>query len=205
MDAMTSPAKLDTAAAEMLQRYQCPTPFHEVRTWFLGSIVSPAMHASPMDAVGQLWGGALPAFESSQAANAFDAALVGGLWSHLTAHQDASKPFDLLAVTAAASDAGIRHLVSVRRQEIDGYIKGLFGGLEQVVLPAAADQCLKLLADLRSMLGEVLTLLDGPDKPTDAKAFGELLEHVDRLSAIMQSEINKASLVCVRARARPAD
>ena len=36
------------------------------------------MHASPMDAVGQLWGGALPAFESSQAANAFDAALVNG-------------------------------------------------------------------------------------------------------------------------------
>ena len=137
---LTSPAKLDIAAAEMLQRYQCPTPFHAVRTWFLGSIVSPAMHTSPMDAVGQLWGGALPAFESSQAANAFDAALVGGLWSRLTAHQDASKPFDLLAVTAAASDAGIRHLVSVRRQEIDGYIKGLFGGLEQVVLPAEGEE-----------------------------------------------------------------
>ena len=38
----------NTEVIALLQRYQCPTPFHEVRTRFLGNI------ASPVEAVKQL-------------------------------------------------------------------------------------------------------------------------------------------------------
>ena len=54
----------DAEVIALLKRYKCPTPFHEVRTRFLGNIASPVNGASPMETVKQLWGGELPAFDS---------------------------------------------------------------------------------------------------------------------------------------------
>ena len=59
----------DAEVIALLKRYQCPTPFHEVRTRFLGSIASPVLGASPMETVKQLWGGELPEFDSMEAVN----------------------------------------------------------------------------------------------------------------------------------------
>jgi hypothetical protein len=50
----------------LLTRYKCPTPFHEVRTRFMGNIASPVMGASPLQTVKQLWGGELPEFDSME-------------------------------------------------------------------------------------------------------------------------------------------
>ena len=57
----------DAEVIALLTRYKCPTPFHEVRTRFLGNIASPVIGASPMETVKQLWGGELPAFDSMEA------------------------------------------------------------------------------------------------------------------------------------------
>ena len=47
----------DEAVRALLDWYQCPVPFHTVRTRFLGNIASPDMRASPMKGIAALWGG----------------------------------------------------------------------------------------------------------------------------------------------------
>ena len=74
----------DAEVIAILKRYKCPTPFHEVRTRFLGNIASPILNASPMETVKNLWGGELPAFDSIDAANELLNVLVTGLWNRLT-------------------------------------------------------------------------------------------------------------------------
>jgi len=41
----------DTEVRALLDRHQCPVPFHEVRTRFLGNIATPALSASPIKIV----------------------------------------------------------------------------------------------------------------------------------------------------------
>ena len=73
------PTATDDEVRVLLRRYQCPVPFHAVRTRFLGNIATPAMSASPMETVSALWGGELPAFDTLDAANELIGALVMGL------------------------------------------------------------------------------------------------------------------------------
>ena len=53
----------DEQVRTLLERYNCPVPFHEVRTRFLGNIATPVISASPIKMVEKLWGGELPAFD----------------------------------------------------------------------------------------------------------------------------------------------
>ena len=73
----------DDEVRTLLDRYQCPVPFHAVRTLFLGNIASPILSASPLDTVKALWGGELPEFDSLGAINELLAVLVMGLWNRL--------------------------------------------------------------------------------------------------------------------------
>ena len=65
----------------LLDRYNCPIPFHEVRTRFLGNIASPALSSPPIETVKGLWGGELPPLDDINAANELIGALVMGLWN----------------------------------------------------------------------------------------------------------------------------
>ena len=62
------PTASDDEVRALLARYECPLPFHEVRTLFLGNIASPSVGLSPTRMVERLWGGELPEFESIDAA-----------------------------------------------------------------------------------------------------------------------------------------
>src|ERR1700730_3816897 len=86
----------DEQVRTLLERYNCPVPFHEVRTRFLGNIATPVVSASPLKVVEDLWGGELPAFDSIDAANELIGALVMGLWNRLTRHQERGAPFPLV-------------------------------------------------------------------------------------------------------------
>ena len=66
----------EKAIRALLERHDCPVPFHEVRTRFLGNITTPALDASPLQIVQGLWGGELPVFDSMDEANALIGALV---------------------------------------------------------------------------------------------------------------------------------
>ncbi|WP_288036951.1 hypothetical protein [Acidiphilium sp.] len=87
------PTASDDEVRALLDRYDCPVPFHAVRTRFLGNIASPDMQASPIKMVEALWGGELPTFESIDDVNELIGALVMGLWNRLTHHQERSAPW----------------------------------------------------------------------------------------------------------------
>jgi hypothetical protein len=126
----TPPTASDDQVRALLQRYRCPVPFHAVRTRFLGNIASPDMQGSPIKMVEALWGGELPTFESLDAANELIGALVMGLWNRLTRHQERSAPFRLTRIEVSATREELGKLALLRRQEIEGFVEGLFGDKE---------------------------------------------------------------------------
>lgn len=70
---------------------------------FLGDIASPAMSASPIKAVQDLWGGELPPFDTIDEANELIGALVMGLWNRLTRHQDRGSPFRMMRIAVSTN------------------------------------------------------------------------------------------------------
>ena len=195
----------DAEVMAMLKRYGCPTPFHEVRTRFLGSIASPVPGASPMAVVKQLWGGELLAVDSVDDLNELFAVLVAGLWNRLTEHQKSNNPFRLLRFDVTPTHEGLSHLALVRRQELDGFVEGLFGTEEHIDLPQRAHEALEVLAELRSFLAGALELLRDLSKPAGPDDIKALLHNIQRMTIIAETEMNKANLSCKRARVQVVD
>ncbi len=129
---------------------------YEVRTRFLGNIASPVMAATPMREIASLWGGELPEFDTIEAANELIGALVIGLWNRLTRHQDRSNPFRLI-LDAPATREGLSALALMRREELDGFIAGLFGQETTIDLPERASRGLDALGEMCALMA---TLFD---------------------------------------------
>jgi hypothetical protein len=53
--------------------------------------------------------------------------LVNGLWNALTVHQKRSETLWLVKVPLDPSIPNLRELALIRRQELDGFVEGLFG------------------------------------------------------------------------------
>ncbi|OGA25919.1 MAG: hypothetical protein A3I01_14250 [Betaproteobacteria bacterium RIFCSPLOWO2_02_FULL_65_24] len=184
----------------LLARYQCPTPFHEVRTRFLGNIASPVMAASPLETLKQLWGGELPEFDSMEAVNELLNALIAGLWNRLAEHQSSRNPFRLIRFEVAQTREGVKHLALVRRQELDGFVEGLFGPEKHINLPERAHKALGVLAEIRAMLAGVINLLDDSSKPAEPDDLKDMVRNIQKLTIIVETEMNTAILSCTRAR-----
>ena len=190
----------DAEVIALLKRYKCPTPFHAVRTRFLGNIASPVMGASPLQTVKQLWGGELPEFDSIEAANELLNALVAGLWNRLAAHQSSRNPFRLIRFEVAQTREGVKHLALVRRQELEGFVEGLFGAEKHIDLPERAHKAIGELADIRAMLAGAIDLLDDSSKAAEPDDLKGLVRNFQEISVILETEMNKAILSCTRAR-----
>ena len=198
-DANPSPAS-DEQVRALLERYKCPVPFHEVRTRLLGNIASPVMSASPIKVVQDLWGGELPPFDTIEDANELIGALVMGLWNRLTRHQDRASPFRLMRVDTASTPEGLAALALMRRQELDGFIEGLFGREEVIDLPKRARRGLDELGQMRALFEAVVHLAEDDTKhPTD-KGVETTLGRMREMTKIAEHEIHAVVLACTRAR-----
>lgn len=82
-------------ARALLEKHDCPVPFHAGRTRFLGHVASPVISVSPLQIIKDLWGDEQPPFDSIDDLNLLLDALVQGLWDDLTRHQKRSQPFRL--------------------------------------------------------------------------------------------------------------
>ena len=165
------PPASDEQVRALLEKYQCLVPFHEVRTRFLGNIASPIVSASPIKVVEDLWGGELPTFDAIDEANELIGALVMGLWNRLTRHQERSSPFRLLRMEAAPTRAGLAALAQMRRQELDGFIEGLFGHEEMIDLRKRAHRGLDDLGRMRALFEAVVVLAMDDAKPVTHAAI----------------------------------
>jgi hypothetical protein len=189
---------------KLLERYNCPVPFHEVRTRFLGNIASPTVSLSPLVVLKELWDGELPTFDSLDEANELINALVQGLWNDLTQHQKRSHPFWLVRLPMEPNKANIGRFSLVRLQELDGFIRGLFGSEEEIDLPERAHEALGHLDELRSIMAGINELISR-DPNADHEQFDDSFMHLRSLTRIMETEIHEAVLSCTRARRQSLD
>lgn len=191
----------DGAIRALLKRYACPSPYHQVRARFMGNIATPAMNASPMKEVQRLWNDDLPVFESQKEAEAFFAALLQGLWNGLSAHQKRSDPFKLGRVNAApVSYEYLAHLGSVRREEIDGFLDGLFAGQDEMDFPESAHKAVGILGELRALVAATEEMALNPPGPADVATLEQTVKHLRELTRIAEVEINTIIQSCRKAR-----
>jgi hypothetical protein len=195
-----APTATDQEVRALLERYDCPVPFHEVRTRILGNIASPAMGVSPIKMVESLWGGKLPEFSSIDAANELIGALVAGLWNRLTRHQDRSAPFRLTRIETDATRAGLAAIALMRRQELDGFIEGLFGPEKALDFPERAHRGLGALAEMRSLFAAVIDVAADEAKAASPKDIEVTLRHIREMTNNAKHEIHAIVLSCTRAR-----
>ncbi len=184
----------------LLERYACPAPWHEVRTRFLGNLATPALSVSPMRVVQDLWGGELPAFDTMDEVNELIGALVNGLWNSLTKHQKRSEPFRLVRLIAEPTPQNLATLATTRRQELDGFIEGLFNGEDQMDLPERAHVAVGHLSEMRAMMAGIEELVARDAKSESRTELEATFKHLRELTRIMELEIHEAVLSCTRAR-----
>jgi hypothetical protein len=194
-----SPAS-DERVRALLERYNCPVPFHEVRTRFLGNIASPVMSASPLRVVEDLWGGELPPFDTIDQANELIGALVMGLWNRMTRHQDRASPFRLLRTETAPTREGLAPLALMRRQELDGFVAGLFRRSDVIDLPERARRSLNELAEMRAAFVAVFEVVSDGTKSATERDMETTLRHMREMTKSAEHELRAIVLACARAR-----
>jgi hypothetical protein len=194
------PTATDEQVRVLLERYRCPVPFHEVRTRFLGNIASPIMGASPMKEVESLWGGELPEFENIEAANELIGALVMGLWNRLTKHQERGSPFRLTRLDVPATREGLAVLALTRRQELDGFIEGLFGQETALDLPERATRGLDALGEIRAFMAALFDMANDETKTASSQDVQATLRNMREMTRIAEHEMHAVVLACKRAR-----
>ena len=140
----------------LLERYACPLPYHQVRARFMGNIAAPDMTVSPMQEIQRIWNNDLPVFESKAEAEEFFGTLFQGLWNVLSTHQKRTDPFKLARIaTAPASLAFLTRFSRVRREEIEGFVDGLFVDKDEMDLPESAHKAVSILGEMRSIFAAV--------------------------------------------------
>jgi hypothetical protein len=191
----------DGAIRALLKRYACPIPYHQVRARFMGNIATPDMDASPMKEVQRVWNDDLPVFEDKKEAEAFFAALLQGMWNGLSAHQKRSDPFKLARFkTAPATYEYLARLGKVRREEIDGFMDGLFSGKEEMDFPESAHKAVGILAELRAMFAATVEMTSNPPGPADVSTMEQTAKHLREMTRIAEAQINTIIQSCRRAR-----
>jgi hypothetical protein len=190
----------DDQVRALLERYQCLVPFHEVRTRFLGNIATPDLEVTPIKIIESLWGGSLPPFDTIDAANELFGVLVMGLWNRLSKHQDRTLPFRLTRIDTKPTRRDLVTLALMRRQELDGFIEGLFGPNAELDLPERARRGLDALAEMRVLFDAVVKAAGDEAMPGTQKDMEKTLRLLGEITKNAELEIHAIVRSCVRAR-----
>lgn len=190
----------DKDVQAMLVRLKCPTPFHVVRTTLMGGIASPRQEVSALVTLAQLWGGELPVFASQEEVEDATRVLVQGLGNRLADHQGSRNPFRLTRFEVAPARRALHDLALWRAQEIEGFVDGLFGPEDEMVLPQKAHEAVQALVELCSMFGGAAELLADEEKPAPAHELKALLRNFQQVTIAADELINKTVQSCKRSR-----
>lgn len=196
-----NPSKVtDAKARELLQRFECPLPFHAVRTRLLGSIASLDLLMTPMRAVERLWGGELPVFDSTADANELIGTLVMGLWNQLAEHQSRSIPFRLTRIEVPATREGVAILLLMRDQEVWNFCLGLVGTDPDPKFPDRTMKTIAVLSRVRDMCVRTRELAEDLEKDLSIEDCAGLIQQFRQVTKVAEHEIHEAVLACTRAR-----
>jgi hypothetical protein len=190
----------DKDVQALLVRHHCPTPLHALRTLLLGHIASPRLDVSPMAPLAQAWGGELPEFASSDEIEEVMQVIVQGMWNRLSEHQNSRNPFRLPRFEVAPTRRALHALARLRAQELKGFVDGLFGTEDEMLLPQKAHQAVVALAELHAMFDGAAGLLADESKPAPDQELKGLLRNMQQMTIAADDLINKAVQSCKRAR-----
>ena len=123
-----------------------------------------------------------------------------GLWNRLTRHQERKSPFRLLRITTTPTRDGLLVLALMRRQEIDGFVEGLYAGEEVLELPERAHRALDGLAEMRAMFAGVVDIAANPSVAGTEKDIETTLRHLQAMTKNAEHEMHAIVLSCTRAR-----
>lgn len=193
-----APADKDVLA--LLARHRCPTPLHALRTLLLGAIASPQMEVSPMTPLAQAWGGELPEFASAAEVEEVMQVIVHGLWNRLSEHQNARTPFRLPRFEVLPTRQALLQLARMRAQELKGFVDGLLGTDDEMLLPQKAHEAVVALAELHAMFEGAAGLLDDDTKASPGQELKGLLRNLQQMTIVADEQINKAVQSCKRSR-----
>ncbi len=190
----------DKEVLALLARHHCPTPLHALRTLLLGAIASPRMELSPMTPLAQAWGGELPEFASAEEVEEVMRVIVQGLWNRLSEHQNARTPFRLPRFEVLPTRPALLDLARMRAQELKGFVDGLFGTDDELLLPQKAHEAVVALAELHAMFDGAAGLLADDMKPAPEQELKGLLRNLQQMTIVADEQINKAVQSCKRSR-----
>jgi hypothetical protein len=88
----------------------------------------------------------------------------------------------------------------MRRQELDGFIEGLFGREEVVDLPKRAHRGFNELGQLRALFEAVMRLAKDDTKQPADEGIETTLRRMCEMTKIAEHEIHAVVLACTRAR-----
>ena len=60
-------------------------------------------------------------------------------------------PFRLMRVAVPETREGLAQIAQIRREELDGFVEGLFGAAESLELPERAHHAIEALSELRAI------------------------------------------------------
>ena len=155
---------------------------------------------APIKMVERLWSSELPEFNSIDAANELIGALIMGLWNRLTRHQERSAPFRLVRPDVMATREGLATLATIRCQELDGFVEGLFGDEETIGLPERAHRGLETLSEMRALMAAVVQMARDETKAATDQDLQTSLRNVREMTTIAKHEIHAIFFSCARAR-----
>jgi len=148
----------------------------------------------------QAWGGELPEFASADEVEEVMQVLVHGLWNRLSEHQNSRTPFRLPRFEVLPTRQALLDLARMRAQELKGFVDGLFGTEDEMLLPQKAHEAVVALSELHAMFDGAAGLLADDSKPAPAQELKGLLRNLQQMAIVADEHINKAVQSCKRAR-----
>jgi hypothetical protein len=139
-------------------------------------------------------------FDTIDEANELIGALVMGLWNRLTRHQERNSPFRLLRIDTAPTRGGLATLALMRRQELDGFVAGLFGRNDAINLPEQAGRSLNELAEMRAAFVAVLDVVSDETKSATDRDMETTVRHTREMTKSAEHEMHAIVMACARAR-----
>lgn len=101
------------------------------------------------------------------------------------------------------SDFGLAALARLGREEIEGFVDGLFGDAYQLDLPERAHKALGVLAELRALFEGAQGVAEDVNKPASPRDMATTLGHFRDMTRVAEHEMHEAVLSCARARRQP--
>jgi hypothetical protein len=88
----------------------------------------------------------------------------------------------------------------MRRQELDGFVEGLFGAQKSIDLPERAHRALDSLGEMRAGFATVFDLASDHAKEANIKDAERTLRNSREMTKIAEHEMHAVVLSCARAR-----